>query len=165
MLTTIVVAASENNVIGIDNELPWHLPDDLKFFKQKTLEKPVLMGRKTFESLGRPLPKRLNIVLSHGNVVLPEGVLLYSSLNEALDFLKTAAAPEVCIIGGGIVFAAALPIVQQIFLTRVHTQVDGGTAFFPELPVNEWELIWEEHHVQDEKHDFAFTFQQYKRKA
>lgn len=165
MLVTIVVAASENNVIGIGEKLPWHLPDDFKFFKQKTLEKPVLMGRKTFESLGRPLPQRQNVVLSHSNPILPEGVLLYSSLTEALDFFKTASAPEVCIIGGGIVFKEALPLVDQIFLTRVHTQVAGGTAFFPELSPADWELVWEEPHAKDEKHAFDFTFQQYKRKV
>jgi dihydrofolate reductase len=123
MIKTIVVAASENNVIGIDNNLPWHLPDDLKFFKKTTLGKPVLMGRKTFESLGRPLPNRLNIVLSRSKQALPEGVLQFSDYNEAILYLEGKHTEEVCIIGGGVVFANTLDLVDQLFITRVHTSL------------------------------------------
>lgn len=163
MIKTIVVAASENNVIGIDNNLPWHLPDDLKFFKKTTLGKPVLMGRKTFESLGRPLPKRLNIVLSRSKQELPEGVLQFADYNEAILYLEEKNIEEVCIIGGGVVFANTIDIVDQIFMTRVHTQLDNGEVFFPTINPEVWTKVWEEFHDKDEAHPISFTFQQYKK--
>lgn len=163
MVKTIVVAASENNVIGINNELPWHLSDDLKFFKKITLGKPVLMGRKTFESLGRPLPKRLNIVLSRSAIQLPDGVMHFGAYYEAIAYLEEQNTEEVCVIGGGVVFAEKLHTVDQVYLTRVHTVLENGEVFFPELPATEWEKVWEEYHAADENHNYAFTFQHYKR--
>ena len=164
MIKTIVVAASENNVIGINNQLPWHLSDDLKFFKKVTLGKPVLMGRKTFESLGKPLPKRLNIVLSRHEQNLPEGVLQFKSYHDAVEFLEKENTEELCIIGGGVVFADTINSVNQIFLTRVHTVLENGEVFFPNIDNNIWEKTWEEYHPKDEKHEFDFTFEQYSRK-
>jgi dihydrofolate reductase len=163
MIRTIVVAASENNVIGINNNLPWHLSDDLKFFKKITLGKPVLMGRKTFESLGKPLPKRLNIVLSRSTQNLPEGVLHFDKYELAIQFLEKEQTPEVCIIGGGVVFADAIDSADQIYLTRVHTTLDNGEVFFPLLEKEKWNLVWEEFHPQDELHNYSFTFQHYKK--
>ncbi|MDI9319284.1 MAG: dihydrofolate reductase [Phycisphaerales bacterium] len=163
MIQTIVVAASENNVIGIHNTLPWHLSDDLKFFKKITLGKPVLMGRKTFESLGSPLPKRLNIVLSRSAIELPEGVLHFTNYQEAILYLEQQETPEVCIIGGGVVFADTLSFVNQIYLTRVHTVLENGEIFFPILDCKQWTKVWEEYHPKDEQHQFDFSFQQYKR--
>lgn len=163
MICTVVVAASENNVIGINNELPWHLPDDLKFFKKITLGKPVLMGRKTFESLGRPLPKRLNIVLSRNPVSLPEGVLHFTAYKAAIDFLELQHTAEVCVIGGGVVFKEAIDTIDQIYLTRVHTELKNGEIFFPSLDERIWEKVWEEFHPADAQHVYSFTFQQYKR--
>jgi len=165
MLKTIVVAASENQVIGKGNELPWRLPDDLKFFKKLTTGKPVLMGRKTFESLGRALPDRLNIVLSRTVPQLPEEVLHFDALPEAMDYLDQKDVAEVCIIGGGILFAETLSQADQVFLTRVHTHIDGGDAFFPELDPAMWVLVWQEDHPADQKHAFPFTFQQYLKRA
>lgn len=165
MLITIVVAASENQVIGVGNALPWHLSDDLKFFKKVTLGKPVLMGRKTFESMGKALPGRMNMVLSRSAPALPEGVLHFGSLPDALGFLKQQDIPELCIIGGGVLFAEALPYTDQVYLTRVHAVLEQGDAFFPELRPEDWELVWQEEHPADEKHIHAFTFQQYKRKG
>ncbi len=163
MIRTIVVAASENNVIGINNQLPWHLSDDLKFFKKVTLGKPVLMGRKTFESLGRPLPKRLNIVLSRNPISLPDGVMHFTTYEEAISFLEQQNTEEVCVIGGGVVFAEYLHTIDQVFLTRVHTILENGEVFFPELKGSEWEKVWEEFHPEDEHHQYSFTFQQFKR--
>lgn len=166
MLKTIVVAASENNVIGVNNQLPWHLSDDLKFFKKITLGKPVLMGRKTFESMGsRALPNRLNIVLSRQSLELPEEVLQFQSYPEAIEHLKKIECPELCIIGGGVIFERYLDEADQIYLTRVHCHIDDGTVFFPEIDPSKWEKTWEEPHPQDEKHSHAFTFQLYKKKA
>lgn len=163
MILTIVVAASENNVIGINNNLPWHLPNDLKFFKKITLGKPVLMGRKTFESLGRPLPNRLNIVLSRSLQPLPDGVLQYKNYAEAFEYLSNALTEEVCIIGGGVVFAELLENVDQVYLTRVHTTLENGEVFFPILDNKVWTKVWEEHHPADEQHQYSYTFQQFKK--
>lgn len=159
-----VVAASENNVIGVQNQLPWHLPEDLKFFKKTTLGKPVIMGRKTYESLGKPLPNRLNIVLSgQESLELPEGVLHFRSVNAALELLKDAGYEEVCIIGGGQIFSETINITDTIYITRVHTTIDNGDAFFPHIDHSHFVLTWEEHHAADEKHAFAFSFQRYER--
>lgn len=164
MIKTIIVAASENNVIGINNDLPWHLSDDLKFFKKTTLGKPVLMGRKTFESLGKPLPKRLNIVLSRSRQNLPEGVMQFEQYEQAIRFLEKQQVEEVCIIGGGVVFADTIDSVDQIYLTRVHTTLENGEVFFPELNAKKWQLVWEEFHPQDENHNYSFSFQHYKKR-
>ena len=165
MQMTIVVAASENNVIGVDNELPCHLPNDLKFFKQKTLGRPIIMGKNTWLSLGKPLPGRLNIILSSSMKDAPEGTMLFSSFNDAIDFLKQELTAEACIIGGGQIYKALLPQTDVVYLTRVHTVIENGTAFFPELNADEWQLEWSEAHSADEKHLFDFTFQKWIRKA
>lgn len=157
----IVVAASENNVIGINNDLPWHLPNDLKFFKKTTLGKPIIMGKNTWLSLGKPLPGRLNIVLSSSLNNMPEGVLLFKNLHSALSHLETQNVPEVCIIGGGQLYKSAIDIADTIYLTRVHCHIDNGTAFFPDLDTKVWHLIWEEQHGVDERHKYAFTFQKW----
>ncbi len=164
MKIIFVVAASENNVIGVQNELPWHLPDDLKFFKKITLHKPVLMGKNTWLSLGKPLPGRLNIVLSASLSAheVPEGVLVFDELFGALKYLQDRQIPEVCIIGGGQLFHGALALAQTIYLTRVHTRIENGDVFFPELP-DSWKKIWEEHHCKDERHAYNFSFEQWKK--
>jgi dihydrofolate reductase len=161
----IVVAASENDIIGVDNQLPWHLPDDLRFFKQATSGKPIIMGRNTWESIGRPLPNRLNIVLSSRPCNLPEGVLQFSSLDEAVNFLRQKECSEACIIGGGQLYATAIHLVDRIYLTRVHVQLEKGNAYFPKPDPAIWTLLTEEFHPADEKHAYAFTIQCWGRKA
>lgn len=163
MKLLFVVAVSEDGIIGVDNELPWYLPDDLKFFKRTTLGKPVIMGRNTFVSLGKPLPGRMNIVLSKSLEEAPNGTKLFSTLEEALAFLKKEQVPEACIIGGGMVFEASRKLVDTIFLTRVHTRISGGTAFFALPDTDEWRLVWSENHQKDEKHAYAFTFEKWER--
>lgn len=164
MQIRIVVAASENNVIGLDNQLPWHLPDDLRFFKKMTLGLPVVMGKNTWQSLGKALPGRLNVVVSSSLTDMPEGVLLFKDLEEALDYLREQGQEDVAVIGGGQVYHAALPFTHTVYLTRVHAELEKGTAFFPVLPADEWTLTWEENHEADEKHKYPFTFQQWERK-
>ena len=165
MIISFVVAASENGVIGKDNQLPWRLPDDLKFFRKTTLGKPVIMGRKTWESLGgNPLPKRQNIVLSSNAPNLPEGVLHYTSIKDAVNAARQREAPEACIIGGGQIFAAALPLADIVYLTRVHTVIEHGEVFFPALPKEEWILAWEEAHHADELNNYDFSFQRWERR-
>jgi dihydrofolate reductase len=164
MILSAIVAVSENNAIGKDNQLPWHLPDDLKFFKKTTIGKPVLMGRKTFESLGRPLPGRLNIVVSHQrDLHLPEGVLLYNNLGEALKRLEGEPVDEAFVIGGGKIFEETMNDLDRLYVTRVKTVVEDATAFFPEIDHTHWKLVWEEPHTTDEKHRYSFTFQKLER--
>lgn len=165
MIQTIVVAASENNAIGVNNDLPWRLPDDLRFFKKVTMGKPVLMGRKTFESLGKPLPGRLNIVLSRSAIELPESVMHFSTYADAIAYLREQNTEELCIIGGGQIFEQVLAEADQLYLTRVHTLIPDADIFFPAIDEAEWDLVWESFHDQDEKHAFSFTFKQYKRRV
>ncbi len=164
MILSLIVAVSENNAIGIHNQLPWHLPEDLKFFKRTTMGKPVLMGRKTFDSLGRALPGRLNIVLSgNKDLALPEGVLLYDNINDALERLQQETTEEGFVIGGGKVFELAMPLIDRMYITRVHTTIPDADAFLPDIDHTHWKLVWEEKHTADEKHKYDYTFEQYQR--
>lgn len=162
MILSAIVAIADNFAIGKGNDLPWHLPEDLKFFKRTTLGKPVLMGRKTYESLGRPLKGRLNIVLSSQKQLdLPEGVLLSHNLDDALEQLKAEATEEAFVIGGGNVYKQSMEVLDRLYVTRVHTTVDDAEAFFPKFEEGSWELVWEEAHKADEKHKYDYTFQQW----
>lgn len=164
MILSAIVAMSENNAIGRDNSLPWHLPDDLKFFKRTTVGKAVLMGRKTYDSMGKPLPNRLNIVVSSDkNLQLPEGVLLYNSLEDAVARLQQEDADEGFIVGGGKIFEQTMDMTDRIYLTRVHTVISDAEAFFPHMDQTHWKLTWKEEHPADEKHAYAFTFEQWDR--
>lgn len=164
MILSAIVAVADNLAIGKDNQLPWHLPEDLKFFKRTTLGKPVIMGRKTFESLGRPLPGRLNIVLTkqaHPN--LPDGVQHYADINEVIRLLEQQNTEEAFIIGGGEIFKETLEQMDRLYITQVHTSVDNATAFFPHVDHAQWKLTWEEDHGADDKHKYAYTFQKWER--
>ncbi len=159
---SIVVAASENNVIGKDNQLLWHLPDDLKFFKAQTLGKVIVMGRKTFESIGnKALPKRTNVVISRNkDFEVPEGVVLKKNVEEALQTFQQEE--EICIVGGEQIYRLALPFVDEIYITRIHLEINGDT-YFPEVPTD-FQLESEAYHAKDEKHAIDFTFQKWVRK-
>ena len=164
MKFSLIVAVSDDNVIGQKNSLPWHLPADLKFFKQHTMGKPVLMGRKTFESLGKPLPGRLNLVLTGSpDFRVPEGVLMYHDLDAAMKRLEQEQVEEVFIIGGGKIFESCLPFLDRMYITRVHGKFPEGDVFFPSIDHAHWKLTWEEKHEIDEQHRYSFTFQQYER--
>lgn len=154
-MLALVVAAAENGLIGRDNQLPWHLPADLKHFKTITLGKPVIMGRKTFASIGKPLPGRRNLVLTRDARFAADGVETVRSLEEALE--RTADAPEVMVIGGAEIFRLALPLAQRIYLTRVHATLEGET-FFPALDESEWREIERREHPADEKNAHAMSF-------
>ena len=155
MRVSFVVAAAENGVIGSDNQLPWRLPDDLKRFKALTLGKPVLMGRKTFESIGKPLPGRTNIVLTRARDLALPGCVVVNSLPQALE--AAGAAAELAVIGGADVYAQALSSADVIHLTRVHATIEGD-AVFPALDPHQWAERLIEHHPADERHAFAFSF-------
>ena len=164
MILSFIVAVSENNAIGRHNTLPWHLPEDLKFFKRTTMGKPVIMGRKTFESLGRALPGRLNIVLTRSkDIKVPEGVLVFAEISDAVERIQQEQGDEGFIIGGGQVFEATMPLVDRMYITRVHTTINDADAFFPNIDHTHWKLVWEEKHHVDDFHQFPFTFQKFER--
>jgi len=152
---TIVVAISENNAIGKDNQLLWHLPADLKHFKNKTTGKTIIMGRKTYDSIGKPLPNRRNIVITRQQGLQFAGIEVVNSLHEGLALCKDEN--EVFIIGGAEIYKQALPLVDKIELTRVHQEFEAD-AFFPELDQETWKETWKEDHLPDEKNKFAYTF-------
>jgi len=154
-MISIIVAVAENGAIGSGNRLPWHLPDDLKRFKALSLGKPVVMGHRTFESIGRPLPGRPNIVISRQGGLAIDGVRVAHSLDEALA--AAGSVPEVVVIGGAQIFRQVLPRTDTIHLTRVHARV-AGDVFFPELDPAQWREAAVEHHAADERHQYAFSF-------
>ncbi len=147
MIISLVVAAADNNVIGKDNAMPWHIAEDFKHFKEVTMGKPCLMGRKTFESiltsLGKPLPGRVNIIISRKNYQ-HAGALTCKDLDEAIDQAKKTGAEEICIIGGAQIYTLALPLANRVYLTRIH-QSPEGDAFFPELG-REWKETKKDSH-------------------
>jgi dihydrofolate reductase len=157
---TIIVAVADNGVIGSGNQLPWRLPDDLKRFKALSLGKPIVMGRKTYDSIGRPLPGRLNIIVSRrGDLQIP-GCTIVSSVTEAIA--AAGDVDEIVIVGGADIYRQLLPRVQTIHLTRVHANVDGD-VYFPELGPGEWRERTSEYHPADERHAHAFTFSELER--
>ena len=163
MNITLVVAASENNAIGKDNQLLWHLPKDMRFFKNTTWAMPILMGRKTFESMGsKLLPGRPNLILTQQKGFAIEGAQAVNEMSEAIEWAKANAYRELMVIGGGQVYEMAMPLANKIWLTRVHTKIDGDT-FFPTLS-SEWELVSNVSHEADERHAFGFDFECWIRK-
>lgn len=164
MIDLVLLAALDRNrAIGKDNQLPWHLPDDLRRFKALTLGKPVLMGRKTAESLGRALPKRRNLVLTRSGRVPFDGMVPVASLQEAIEAAAADGASELCVIGGGDVFALALPLASRMHLTHVETEVEAADAFFPAFDPGEWRVEAREPHAADPRHAYAFEFANYTR--
>jgi dihydrofolate reductase len=154
-MLTIIVAVADHGVIGSGNRLPWRLPDDLKRFKALSLGKPVVMGRKTYDSIGRPLPGRSNIVVSRQRDLQIAGCTVVPSLAEAMT--AAGPAPEVVIVGGADIYRQVLPQVTTIHLTRVHAGI-AGDVHFPQLAENEWREVAREYHPADERHAHAFTF-------
>lgn len=167
MQITLVAAASENNVIGKENQLVWNLPNDTRFFKNTTWGMPVIMGRKTFESLeNKPLNGRYNIVITrHPAALQPKGPIeTAGNLKQALEKAAATDAKEVYVVGGGKVYAESLPFAHKIVLTRVHAVVEGD-AFFPAFGEVEWRLFSNFDFPADDKHAFAYSFQVWERKA
>jgi len=159
----LVAALDRRNAIGRDNDLPWRLPDDLKRFKALTLGKPVLMGRKTAQSLGRALPGRLNLVLTRSGEVPFAGMQPVASLEVARQLAGEAGTAELCVIGGGEIYALCLPLAARMHLTHVDTIVEGADAFFPDLDAAQWRVTAREPHAADAKHGFDFEFIDYQR--
>ncbi|MDH3275461.1 MAG: type 3 dihydrofolate reductase [Gammaproteobacteria bacterium] len=153
-MISLIVAVSTNNVIGADGDLPWRLSDDLKRFKAVTMGKPIVMGRKTYESIGRPLPGRQNIVITRQNKFTADGCDVVQSIEEAVEV--AGGADEIMVIGGSQIYSAFLPLADRIYLTRVHTEVDGD-AFFPAVDEAEWRELASESHEADDSNDHACT--------
>ena len=163
MRISLIAAMAKNRVIGVDNALPWHLPDDFSFFKATTLNKPILMGRKTFESIGKPLPKRLNIVLSRQkDLSLGDGGVCVQSPSEAIEYCSEA--DELMVIGGAQVYAQWIDQADTVYLTEVDTQLQGD-AYFPELDKLQWKEVSRESHLKDERHEYAFDIVVYQRQG
>ncbi|WP_339887609.1 dihydrofolate reductase [uncultured Flavobacterium sp.] len=155
-MLTLIAAASENNALGKDNDLVWHLPDDFKRFKALTSGHYIVMGRKTFESFPRPLPNRTHVIITRQeDYEVPEGCILVNSLSKAIGVCPENE--DIFIIGGGQIYKQSIEIADKIELTRVHTTVDADT-FFPEIDEDIWEVIQSEYHPKDEKHEYDFTY-------
>lgn len=161
-MISIIVAASTNNVIGVGGDLPWKLSDDLRRFKRLTMGKPIVMGRRTWESIGRPLPGRQNIVLTRRSGFDAAGCDVVASPAEALD--AAGDADEIMIIGGSQIYALFLPKASRLYMTRVDAEIDGD-ADFPEIDEREWRLVDSEAHQADDINQFAFEFRTYERKV
>lgn len=160
-MISMIVAADENNVIGKDNQLIWHLPDDLKFFKQKTSGHCIIMGRNTFESVGKPLPNRTNIIITRDKNYAAEGCVVVHSLEAALEKAHEVD-PNPFIVGGEQIYRLALPLAETIYLTRIHHEFEGD-RHFPGLG-DEWVETESIPHTTDEKHAYAFTFKTYEKR-
>lgn len=161
---SLIVAIDENNVMGLNNHLPWHLPADMKYFKNQTWGMPVVMGRKTFESLGKPLPGRTNIVITRTTTWAFEKVQVAHKLDEAVRLALGTGAREVFVIGGGEIFKTALPQANRMYITRIHHRFEGD-VFFPEFSTVEWQLVKSHTHEPDEKNAYAYTFEIWERRT
>ena len=162
----VIVAAAENGVIGRNNALPWHLPQDLRYFKRVTMGKPIVMGRKTFESIGRPLPGRTNIVITRNPDFTTEGVRVVASLDEALrlagDIALIDGAQELVVIGGVEIYKASIPRADRLYITEVHASVPGD-AFLPEIDWSHWSEVGREHHAASDANPYDYSFVVYNR--
>jgi dihydrofolate reductase len=157
-ILSLLVAADENNLIGNNNKLPWHLPDDLKYFKNLTWAMPVIMGRKTFESVGKVLPGRQNIVITRNHGWKYEGADVVHTIEEAIGLAKKRSVLEIFIIGGAEIFRTSMATADRIYMTRIH-HVFEGDVYFPDIPVNEWKLAKEVFREKDEKNLYDHSFQ------
>jgi dihydrofolate reductase len=160
----LIAAAGESNELGRDGELPWHLPDDFKYFKERTTGYPMIMGRKTFDTFPRPLPNRRHIIITRDRdyrVKHPDCLVVYS-LQEALS--EVSGEEKAFVIGGGEIYRQALPHATAVELTRVHGRFEADT-YFPELNPGEWQLVRSEYHPKDKRHQYDFTFQRFIPKA
>jgi dihydrofolate reductase len=163
MRVSIIAAVSENGVIGRGGRLPWHLADDLRRFKQLTMGHTIVMGRKTWESIGRPLAGRRMVVISRQPDYVADGVNVVSSLDAAIENAIAAGDDEVFVIGGAEIYRLALPRAERLYLTRVHADVEGD-ARFPDVDWSQWRLAESERHAASDQNDHAFTLERYVRK-
>jgi dihydrofolate reductase len=162
-LIKILVAFDENRVIGKNNALIWHLPADLQRFKALTTGHVIIMGRKTYESIGRPLPNRTTIAITRQAEFKPEGIITVNSMDEAILKAKSISREDIYIVGGAEIYQLSLSHADQIFVTQLHDIFDGDT-YFPEIPTDTWEVVARERGITDEKNKFQYSFLTYQRK-
>lgn len=162
MRLSLIVAVAENGVIGRGNELPWRLAADLRRFKRLTMGHHLIVGRKTFASIGRPLPGRIMIVVSRGSPSLPPDVQLVGSLQQAIEVARTAGEEEAFVAGGGEIYRLAMPLAERLYLTRVHAHVEGDTMF-PSFDPSDWCLVSREDHSPDESNQYPYSFEVFER--
>jgi dihydrofolate reductase len=162
-MISLIVAASTNNAIGKNNQLLWHLPNDLKFFKNTTWGMTVIMGRKTFEAVNKPLPGRFNIVITRQPGWKGEGAIVATDLADAIKKAEETNCKEIFIIGGGEIYKQGIEMAGKIYMTRVHATLDGDT-FFPVIDENKWQLTSSQDFAADEKHKYAYSFQTWTKK-
>jgi len=163
MIINHIVAKAKNNAIGKDNQLIWHLSNDLKFFRKVTTGHYMITGRKNYESIGRPLPNRVMIIVTRDKNYTAEGSIVVHSIESALDLLKEKQVKECFVIGGGEIYKQTLSFTDKIFLTEVETSPEADT-FYPELVEDDWQLLFSESHLKDEKNPLEYTFKLLKRK-
>jgi dihydrofolate reductase len=165
MILSHVVAASTNNAIGKDNQLLWHLPNDLKFFKNITWAMPVAMGRKSFESLGnKPLNGRFNIIITRNKDFKAEGCVVVNNINDAIFVAQQHDYKELMILGGGEIYKQSMDEADKIYITRVHAIFEDADTFFPEINERKWELVSNQDFFADEKHAYDYSFQLWEKK-
>lgn len=163
MKVSVIVAVAHDNVMGRDNDIPWYLPADLKYFKANTLNRHIIMGRKTFQSIGRPLPKRTNIVVTRQAFFIATGCVVAHSVEEALEIAYDNGEEEVFIIGGAEIYKQTMPYWDRLFLTEVDLKVEGGDTFFPEIDEKEWRLLINDPHKAAGKNEYDYTFKVFER--
>ena len=161
MKKCIIVAIADNNAIGKDNALLWHISEDLKFFRSTTVGCPVIMGRKTYESIGRPLPKRLNIIVSRKGYEAPEGVLVVDSIEKGYEVAKEQGAEKCFVIGGGQIYAQAMQIADEMVITHVHTVIEDADTYFPAIDPSVWQVAERSELKTDPESGHTFEFVKY----
>ncbi|MEH6348042.1 MAG: type 3 dihydrofolate reductase [Bermanella sp.] len=161
MKIVLIAAFAQNRVVGINNTLPWHLPEDLKYFKRTTTGKAIIMGRKTYDSIGRPLPNRTNIVISRNTELNVEGVKVVDSLQAAIDLAKEVnlinGVEEIMVIGGASIYEEALPQADRLYITHVQAEV-AGDAYFPEVDFSQWQEVSRDDYVASEGNPYDYSF-------
>jgi dihydrofolate reductase len=163
MIISCIVAVAKNNIIGKDNDIPWYLPADLQYFKKTTLNHAVIMGRNCYVSIGRPLPKRTNIIITRDPYFISSNCLVARSIDEALYMANETGETEAFIIGGGQIYEQTQPLWDKLYLTQVDIEVNGD-IYFPAIDESHWKLISEEHHTKDDKNAMDYNFKVYIRK-
>jgi dihydrofolate reductase len=170
MIISAIVAVDKNRIIGRNNHIPWHLPADSAYFKRVTLNHHIIMGRSSFQSIGKPLPKRTNIVISRDPFFIATGCVRAFSIPEALKIAESNGETEAFIIGGGEIYKQSVPFWTRLYLTEIDldaAQKDGNTegdVFFPEVDFSEWTLVSEEKHLKDEKNAYDYTYKVFERR-
>lgn len=162
MTISCIVAVAHNRVIGRDNDIPWYLPADLQYFKKVTMGHTVVMGRNCYNSIGRPLPKRTNIIVTRDPFYISSVCPIARSIPEALEIANENGETEVFIIGGGQIYAQTVDLWDRLYLTEVDIDVEGD-IFFPEIDMKQWKLLSEEHHTKDEKNEYNYVFKVFER--